>query len=150
MDSVKKTLAANLDSLLSAHNMNMSNVADKAKELGYTVHKTTVKRILEGDHNFKAETIDALTHVFRVQPEELLWSKGLDNTSGKPLGYSANISPELLAWCVKKVRLMLNAIDIDNMDFEAQTLSKVICVAYDQGKDAAEIELARQLKNYTA
>lgn len=128
---------------------NMANVSDRAKSCGYTLHKTTIKNILDGEQNFRIETLDALSAVFNIEPAFLIWGPGF-NEKGKAIGTDVNIPTSTIQWSVKKVRLMLDDLEIDDLEFESLVLSSVIRVAATESKEKAEVEFARKLMEYNA
>lgn len=140
-------LIANVKKLQAVKGYNNAEVCNRAKNGGHSIHQTTLKNILSGK-SFGPDKLDAIACAFELEPCYILWDKGIDD-EGQPIGVGSSVSLSTVNWAVKKVALALNFNRIDDLDFEAEAISKLIKVASSKGKNEAELEWTKLLTEYS-
>lgn len=145
--NLKQTLINNIIKLMQVKGINKAKMTIKAKQGGYSLHSTTIKNILENEHDTTLTKLEAMAYALGVDATMLLWEQGFDD-DGRPIGANANIPLDVLTWAVKKVMLSSSYMQIDDLDFQSHAIAAVAKVACDKGTDFGAMEFEKQLALY--
>ncbi len=133
---------------MAAKKLEQTDLFRIGKNINCELHRTTIKNIVEGRKMFRGETIKSLCEILKIEPWMLFWKAGINN-DGKPNDIDNGADKELCLWAVSLVINLFDDIELDDNEFKAQAISKVIAVASKLNKKAGNTELIKMIKEYS-
>jgi|GEM_PF-7065619 len=143
--NIRQVLAKNLLFLMEKEDTNKSKVSQRARDLGFNLHKNTLSDIENGAIDVKISTIQNIAYVFNVKVGDLL-SESLCQKQRSC--FNVNESLDLFNWVVLMVETIFIQMKLSDVNFKCNLILKLTELAANEGKEAAYFELIKNINDY--